>query len=174
MKFNQYDHSNSAPLSKTYGDFFNSFFKLSNICGGTQILEMVIFKDISVVSEPILIKQRWFCHLNCMFFQIWHLFHYLTKTTELNYPFNFVQVSCSMLMLTRWSLASTWLGLRESCSRCCGLSSSTSLSLYQNVRHSSRRTLRSYLWSVCLSVYLSPCFISSSFAYGPYLRSLTY
>ena len=40
--------------------FFNGWFKLglSNICGGTQILEMVIFMDISAVSEPILIKQR--------------------------------------------------------------------------------------------------------------------
>ena len=53
--------------------------------------------DISAVSEPILIKQRWFCRSNCMFFQIWHsVFHYLTNklfcvalsATELNYPFN--------------------------------------------------------------------------------------
>ena len=37
--------------------------------------------DISAVSEPILIKQRWFCHLDVMFFQIWH------SATKLNYPF---------------------------------------------------------------------------------------
>ena len=35
-----------------------AFFKLSNICGGTQILEIVIIMDNSAVSEPILIKQR--------------------------------------------------------------------------------------------------------------------
>ena len=36
--------------------------------------------DISAVSEPILFKQRGFCHLNCMFFQIWYsIFRYLTK-----------------------------------------------------------------------------------------------
>ena len=36
----------------------NGWFKFLNICGGTQILEIVIFMDISSVSEPILIKQR--------------------------------------------------------------------------------------------------------------------
>ena len=50
--------------------FFNGFIKLSNICGGAQVLKIVIFVDISAVSEPILIKQRRFRHLNCMFFQI--------------------------------------------------------------------------------------------------------
>ena len=90
--------------NKTYNalfHFFNGWFKLSNVCGGTQILEMVIFMDILAISEPILIKQRWFCHLYCMFFQIWNsVFHYLTKklfwvapsATELNYPFKMYQV----------------------------------------------------------------------------------
>ena len=49
--------------------------------------------DISAVSEPILIKQRWFCHLNCMFFQIWQsvfqkIFCVVLSATELNYPRN--------------------------------------------------------------------------------------
>ena len=43
---------------RRYFVFFNGFFKLSNICGGTQVLEIDIFMDISAVSEPILIKQR--------------------------------------------------------------------------------------------------------------------
>ena len=51
--------------------------------------------DISTVSEPNSIKQRWFCNVNCTFFQIrLSVFHYLTKnyfvqpsSTELNYPF---------------------------------------------------------------------------------------
>ena len=49
---------------------FNGWFKFSNICGGTQVLEMFIFMDILDISEPILIKQRLFCNLNCMFFRI--------------------------------------------------------------------------------------------------------
>ena len=39
--------------------FFNGFFKfvkISNICGGTKVLELNRY--ISAVSEPILIKQR--------------------------------------------------------------------------------------------------------------------
>ena len=87
---------------KRYFVFFNGFFKLSNICGGTQVLAIVIFKDISALTEPILIKQRWFCHLNCMFFQIWHsVFHFLTTklfcvvptAPELNYPFNNINLA---------------------------------------------------------------------------------
>ena len=47
--------------NKTYkalSRFFNGWFKLSNICGVPQILEIVIFMDISAVSEPILIKTK--------------------------------------------------------------------------------------------------------------------
>ena len=44
-------------LFRFFSVFFK-FFKISNICGGTQLLEIVIFIDISAVSEPILIKQR--------------------------------------------------------------------------------------------------------------------
>ena len=43
---------------RRYLDFFNGFFKLSNICGGTKALEIIKVMDISVVSELILIKQR--------------------------------------------------------------------------------------------------------------------
>ena len=89
--------------------FFTSFWKCkylfclstagskwSNICGALQILEMLIFMDISAVSETTWIKQRWFCHLKCMLFQIWHSgFHYLTTKLfcvapfipKINYPF---------------------------------------------------------------------------------------
>ena len=46
--------------NKTYKElsrFFNGWFNLSNICGAPQILEIVVFMDMSAVSEPILIKQ---------------------------------------------------------------------------------------------------------------------
>ena len=84
--------------------------------------------DISAVSEPILIKQSWFYHLNCMFFQIWHsVFHYPTQklfcvvhsATELNYPFNkatmmmcdvtYEEFKCLVHTLFKWSLFSFFM-----------------------------------------------------------------
>ena len=47
---------------RTVISFFQRFWQIfqnyRNICVASQIFEIVIFVDISAVSEPILIKQR--------------------------------------------------------------------------------------------------------------------
>ena len=66
--YNQHEKSNKKPASALAGikrmrRYFvfstaGSYYLIGLLCWYTQILEMVIFMDISAVSEPILIKQR--------------------------------------------------------------------------------------------------------------------
>ena len=52
--YNQHKTNIAIGWNKTFEAlcrFFNGWFKLSNICGAPQILEIVIFMDISVVSK---------------------------------------------------------------------------------------------------------------------------